>query len=137
MPKGDFAQTPTFLARYDRQVADVLMQVRRPAHAAPTGTSAYVRVVIRAKAVVNPRGAVAMFEALPPVGPDSSAMRTRMIDQARDELITGLVEPHRRTLEGRLASLGHPDRQAEIPHESRLPRIEETTGRWWAPADAF
>jgi hypothetical protein len=94
MPKGDPAQTETFLARYDRQVTDVLLM--QGATTRPNGPDRdvwYVWAVIQAKAAVDPRGAVAMFEALPPVGPGSSVMRDRLIDQARDALITALLEP--------------------------------------------
>ncbi len=93
MPKGDPAQTETFLVRYDRQVADALMQAVPARPRGPDGDVAYLRLVIRAKAVVDPRGAVAMFEALPPVGPGSSVRTNRLIDQARDLLITALLEP--------------------------------------------
>jgi hypothetical protein len=93
MPRGDPAQTETFLARYDRQVADALMQAVRARPRGPDGDALYLRMGIRAKAVVDPRGAVAMFEALSPLGPDSSARRIRVIDQVRDDLITGLVAP--------------------------------------------
>ena len=72
-------------------------------------------MVIRAKAVVDPRAAVAMFEALPPVSPDAGVLTNRWINQDRAGLITRLVEPVERTLEGRLATLGHPGQQGTIP----------------------
>ncbi len=84
----------TFLARYDRQVAEVFLT---PAAASRPrdlrGDVRYVLMGIRARAVVDPRGAVAAFEALSPVGPDTSGMTLRVINQARAELITRLVEP--------------------------------------------
>jgi protocatechuate 3,4-dioxygenase beta subunit len=89
MPKGD-ADVVTFLARYDRQVAEVLLS---PTEAVRSrNPSGYVYAFTRPKAAVDPRGAVAMFEALPPVSPDSGVM-IRLIDQARAELINCLVEP--------------------------------------------
>jgi hypothetical protein len=43
--------------------------------------------------VVDPRGAVALFEAPPHAGPETPGMAPRMINETRDALITHLVEP--------------------------------------------
>jgi hypothetical protein len=115
MHKADITQTPTFLARYDRQVADALMQAVRARPRDSDAEFAYLRMVIRAKAVVDPRGAVAMFEALPPFGPDSSARRIRMLDQARDDLITGLVAPIDETWKEVWRRAGIPIDKARFP----------------------
>jgi hypothetical protein len=50
----------------------------------------YPGVIVRARASVDPRGAVAMIEALPPARFDR---RDGIMNQAREELVTCLVEP--------------------------------------------
>ncbi len=49
----------------------------------------YFPTVVRAKAGVDPRGAVAMIEAMPPGGPDLR----HPTNEAREELVTCLAEP--------------------------------------------
>jgi len=53
----------------------------------------YSPEVIRAKAGVDPRGAVAMIEALPPDGLDPRLPMTVLTNQAREALVIYLVEP--------------------------------------------
>jgi hypothetical protein len=50
-------------------------------------------MVIRAKAGVDPQGAVAMMEALPPGDLDPQPGPDRTTKQARDELLVYLIEP--------------------------------------------
>jgi hypothetical protein len=95
MPKYDAqydAQSGIFLARYDRQVADVFVaQVvtdlsrRRPGQ--------YLVTWVRAKASVDPQGAVAMIEALPPARFDRADSTNVFMNGAREELFACLVEP--------------------------------------------
>jgi hypothetical protein len=82
-----------FLARYDRDVADVLMQSSTARPRGPNGDVSYVWIFIQAGAVIDPRGAAAMLETLPPGDLNARDMRNRLIMQARDKLITCLVEP--------------------------------------------
>ncbi len=94
MPRSDPAQTETFLAVTTARWPTC--SSCRPRQLRPNGPDRdvwYVWAVIQAKAAIDPRGAVAMFEAMPPVGPGSAVRTNRLIDQARDALITGLIEP--------------------------------------------
>jgi hypothetical protein len=105
MPKDDTARergavdtrvvnAAIFLARYDRQVADLfLMQTLPSASRGPFGIVSNVAAIMRAKADADPRGAVAMFESLPSVDPNQRFVADQMVEQARDSLITCLVEP--------------------------------------------
>ena len=79
MPKDDTARqrgivdfrvaaVATFLARYDRQVADVF--VTQAMSSQSRSRIFYHPDVIRAKAGVDPQGAVALMEALPIEGLD-------------------------------------------------------------------
>ncbi len=83
-----------FLARYDRQVADVFLTQTVPsASRGPLGIISNVATIMRAKALTDPPGALALFESLPAVDPNQRLAADQMIDQARDSLITSLVEP--------------------------------------------
>jgi len=115
-PDGDVAFAQTFLARYDRQVADALL-VRTSAFLArvPIGQVGFIWMIVRAKAAVDPRGAVAMVEALPPAGPDSGLRANRVTDQARAELITCLVEPIEETWKVVWRSSGIPIDKPRFP----------------------
>ena len=105
MPKDDMARErgiagflvadfSIFLARYDRQVADVfLTQAMATGSRGPGGSASSVWSVMRGNACVDPQRALALFEALPRAGPDRSRMANRVTDEARDDLITSLVEP--------------------------------------------
>ena len=64
------AQSAIFLARYDRQVADVF--VNQALASRTRSRSGYFPMIVRAKAGVDPRGAVAMIEAMPPIGPNDA-----------------------------------------------------------------
>lgn len=91
---GDIVFTPTFLARYDRQVADVLlMRTSEFLSRIPIERIGFLPMLVRARVAADPRGAVAMVEALPPAGQDSRVQANRVIDRARTELVTCLVEP--------------------------------------------
>jgi hypothetical protein len=104
MPKDDIARerggvdpgvvnAAIFLARYDRQVADMFLTQTMAAARGPFETVSSVATIMRARADVDPRGAVARFESLPAVDPNQRRLADQMIDQARDSLITCLVEP--------------------------------------------
>ena len=101
MPKNDLARqrgivdfrvisTAILLARYDRQVADVFvtqaMSSRSPSRVF------YSPEVIRAKAGVDPQGAAAMMEAIPPGGLDTQVLMNQMTNEARNELVIYLIE---------------------------------------------
>lgn len=91
---GDITFTPTFLARYDRQVADVLlMRTSEFLSRVPIERIGFMPMLVRARVAADPRGAVAMVEALPPAGQDSRGSANRVIHQAHTELVTCLVEP--------------------------------------------
>jgi Carboxypeptidase regulatory-like domain len=91
MPKYD-AQSGIFLARYDRQVADVFVtQVVTDLSRYRAGQ--YLLTWVRAKASVDPQGAVAMIEALPPARFDRRDAANVFMNQAREELVACLVEP--------------------------------------------
>jgi hypothetical protein len=79
------------LARYDRQVADVF--VTQAMSSQSPSRSVYFPMVIRAKADVDPQGAVAMMESLPPGSGDMRPGANSMTNQARDELLIYLIEP--------------------------------------------
>jgi hypothetical protein len=85
------AEAAILLARYDRQVADVFV-TQATSSQSPTRI-VYLPMVIRAKAGVDPRGAVAMMETLPPGGPDLQSGPNAMTNRARDELLIYLIEP--------------------------------------------
>ncbi len=87
------ADPAVILARYDRQVADVFLAQAVPA--SPAGTQRDPRDVvdvIETKALIDPRAAVDMLEALPPLtdGRDLRASRSR--DFACERLIQCLLE---------------------------------------------
>jgi hypothetical protein len=99
MPNDDWAQkrgiadvrvaeAAVVLARYDRQVADVFVT-----QAFSSAFSTYPPVLIRAKAGVDPHGAVRLMEALPPVVPDLQLPVNRIMNHSRDELLIYLIEP--------------------------------------------
>ncbi len=101
MPKDDVARergivnfraldATIFLARYDRQVADVFFTQATASQVSGAGRTLWIAV--RAKAVIDPRVAVALFEALPRVGPNQGRM-ARLRDEAFDDLITALLQP--------------------------------------------
>jgi hypothetical protein len=83
--------TAIFLARYDRQVADVF--VTEAMSSQSRSRVFYAAQVIRAKAGVNPQAAVALMEALPPGGLDPQTPMNQMTNQAREELLIYLIEP--------------------------------------------
>ena len=102
MPKSDLArqrgivdsrvaEAAILLARYDRQVADVF--VTQALSSQSRSRIVYSREVIRAKAGVDPRGAVAMIEALPVGDPDAQLPIYQMNSQARDAPIMYWIEP--------------------------------------------
>ena len=87
------ADPAVILARYDRQVADVFLTQAVPA--SPDGTQSDPRDVvdvIETKAVIDPRAAVNILEALPPLndGRDPRASQSR--DHACRRLIQCLLE---------------------------------------------
>lgn len=81
------AESAIFLARHDRQAADVFVTLA--ISSLPRGTIGYSPMIIRAKAAVRPRGAVALMEALP-AGGLGPRLATNDI---REELMISLVEP--------------------------------------------
>ena len=81
----------TFLARYDRQVADVF--VAQAVTDRPLSPGQFPVTWVRAKASVDPRGAVAMIEALPPANFDRRPATNVSMNRAREALVTWLVEP--------------------------------------------
>ena len=90
--RGDVSVT--FLARYDRQMAEAfLVQAAASFPLTPTRNVLSALAGIRARMVTDPRGAVAMFEALPPIGRETTGLTLRMFNQTRYDLITQLVEP--------------------------------------------
>jgi hypothetical protein len=78
------------LARYDRQVADVF--VTQALSSLPPSRAVYQPLDIRAKASVDPQGAVALMQELPPGG-DRRLSPNRTVYEARDELLIYLIEP--------------------------------------------
>jgi hypothetical protein len=80
-----------FLARYDRQVADVF--VTQAMSSQSRNRVFYTPDVIRAKAGVDPPGVVAMMEAVPQAGLDPRALTNEMTNEARETLINYLTEP--------------------------------------------
>ncbi len=103
MPKGNMARqqqgfvdyqvviAAISLARYDRQVADVF--VTQAMSSQSRSRIFYSPQVIRAKAGVDPQGAVAMMEALPQAGLDPRVPMNALTNEARLELAIYLVEP--------------------------------------------
>lgn len=80
-----------FLARYDRQVADVFVTDAMSAQS--RSRIFYSPQFIRAKATVDPQAAAALMEALPPGGLDPQVPMNEMTNQAREELLVYLIEP--------------------------------------------
>ncbi len=102
MPDDDLAQkrgtvdfrlagAAVVLARYDRQIADVF--VTQAMSALPASRTVYSPMIIRAKAGVDPSGAVTLMQALPPGGRDERRSPNGMMYSARDELLIYLIEP--------------------------------------------
>ena len=95
--KRDFAdlriaKAAILLARYDRQVADVF--VTRAFSSLSSSRPAYWPVDIRAKASVDPQGAVSLMESLvPPGGRDPRLSPSNIRYETRDELLIYLIEP--------------------------------------------
>jgi len=87
---GRVTDAAIFLARYDRQVADVF--VTQAMSSQSRSRIFYSPEVIRAKAGVDPRGAVAMMEALPQTALDPQLPANLLTNQAREELVIYLVE---------------------------------------------
>ena len=85
------AEAAIVLARYDRQVTDVF--VTQAMSALPASRTVYTPMIIRAKAGVDPQGAVTLMQALPPGGRDERASPNSMMYSARDELLIYLIEP--------------------------------------------
>jgi hypothetical protein len=85
------AEAAIVLARYDRQVADVFVSQAFSSYS--PAFSAYPPMLIRAKAGVDPHGAVGLMEALPPVGPGPELPVNRMMNRSRDQLLIYLIEP--------------------------------------------
>ena len=85
------AETASLLARYDRQVADLF--VTQALSSQSLSRTMYTGPAIRAKASVDPRGAVALIEALPAGDPEPRPGMDRMNSEARNELIMYLIEP--------------------------------------------
>jgi hypothetical protein len=79
-----------FLARYDRQAADVFVQQAMSSDSRNRG--AYSPIGIRAIASVDPRGAVALMKSVP-AGLNLEIPANRVMEQAREGLVTYLVEP--------------------------------------------
>ena len=89
VPDARAAVAAVFLARYDRQVAAAMApQVDQVLRSPPRGRRGHLEYFIWAKAAIDPRGAVAMIEAMPPGGPD----RTHPTNQDRIELASRLAE---------------------------------------------
>jgi len=103
MPKRDMArleqgfvdygvvETAIFLARYDRQVADVF--VMQATSSQSRSRLAYFPDVIRPKAAVDPRGAVALMESMPQASRNSRTPIDELTNQGREALLIYLVEP--------------------------------------------
>ena len=107
------AEAAIVLARYDRQVADVF--VTQAMSSLSRQPPVYYPMVIRAKAGVDPQGAVAMIEALPPGSLGSAADPANvLLNQARHELINFLVEPSENHWKVVWRSLGHPARRTKL-----------------------
>ncbi len=85
------AEAAVVLARYDRQVTDVF--VAQAIKALPASRAVYTPMIIRAKASVDPQGAVALFQSLPPGGRDERVPPNSLMYSARDELLIYLIEP--------------------------------------------
>jgi hypothetical protein len=79
------------LGRYNRQVTDVF--VTQAMSALPASRTVYNPMIIRAKAGVDPEGAVTLMQALPPGGRDRRLSPNGMMYAARDELLIYLIEP--------------------------------------------
>jgi hypothetical protein len=98
MPKGETARergivdhqlaaTAIFLARYDRQLADVFVTQATTKRSRSQVSNHWS--IVRAWASVDPRGAAATIESLPPGGPNPM----HATNVARAELATCLAEP--------------------------------------------
>jgi hypothetical protein len=79
------------LARYDLQVTDVF--VTQAMSALPASRTVYTPMMIRAKAGVDPQGAVTLMQALPAGGRDDRLSPNSIMYSARDELLIYLIEP--------------------------------------------
>ena len=80
------------LARYDRQVADVF--VTQAFSSMSSSRPNYWPWDIRAKASVDPQGAVRLMDSLlPPGGRDPRPSPGNIMYEARDELLIYLIEP--------------------------------------------
>ncbi len=89
------AAATIFLARYERQAADVfLTQATASAPRGMIGNIRFVSRFIRIKACVDPRAAAAMFESLGPVGDDPNVFADGLALSALDDLIESLIEPN-------------------------------------------
>jgi hypothetical protein len=84
------AEAAVVLGRYDRQVADLF--VTRAMSTLPASRTVYTPMIIRAKAGVDPQGAVTLMQALPPGGRDGRMSPNSMMYSARDELLIYLIE---------------------------------------------
>jgi hypothetical protein len=82
------ADSAIFLARYDRQVADVFLTQALSSQA--RSRNVYTSTLIRAMASVDPRAAVATIEALPLGNLDSQLPA----NQTREALVIFLLEPY-------------------------------------------
>ena len=85
------AEAAVVLARYDRQVTDVF--VTQAMSALPASRTVYTPIMIRAKAGVDPQGAVTLMQAVPPGGRDGRPSPNMMMYSARDQLLIYLIEP--------------------------------------------
>jgi hypothetical protein len=86
------AQAAIVLARYDRQVADVF--VTQAFSTMSSSRGAYDPLNIRAKACVDPHGAVTLMESLVPPGVrDLRPSPNNIMYEARDELLIYPIEP--------------------------------------------
>jgi hypothetical protein len=86
------AEAAIFLARYDRQVAEVFVK-QAMASVPASRRVVYAPQVIRAKAAVDPQGAVALMQAIPAGGLDPRVPANRLMNQSFDAMITFLTEP--------------------------------------------
>ena len=105
MPKNDTARArgvvdppiaylAVFLARYDRQVADLLVsEATASASRGPVANVWTAWTTIRARATYDPRVALATFESFPAAPAAQSTVANELLKEAREWLITCLIEP--------------------------------------------
>jgi hypothetical protein len=94
VPDLRVAGATTFLARYDRQVADMfLTQAKASAPRSTTGDIRFVASAIQIEAYVDPRAAVAMFELLPTALDDPKVLADPPRLGPLGDLIESLLEP--------------------------------------------